>query len=81
MVKLIDKILDSKVAKKGMIPLGNAIIKGAKKTTNYIGGQIKKDNESREYESKKSQQEYEDDKTRVYRSGRSTSTGYMPKRG
>lgn len=51
-----------------------------KGTIKKIGDKIKQDNESREYESKKSQQEYEDEKTGRYRGGRSTSDGYMPKR-
>ena len=74
--KILNKILDSKISKKVMIPVGNKIIKGIK----YIGGQVEKDIKSREYQSEKLRKENEMERTgqvAMKKKGRITSDGYM----
>lgn len=76
------KILNKKIVKKGMVPLGNVVIKGTQKVSDFILGPVEKElkEEKEKGEKFKRENKEEQDALKGISKGRSTSDGYM-KRG
>lgn len=82
--KGLGKVLDSKISKKVMIPVGNKIIKGARKVVDFAAAPLVKEfkmQEEKDAKNKKDVEENIHDWMGVNKKGRSTSTGYMTRRG